>query len=120
MPYQYVREPLAAEEADRLANACETPTEQLIVWTLLDTGLRVGELCALTSKEILWRQRQLRVKGKGGPYGKTSKIRVVPMSRRVRALPEHHFALEKAFPVKKRRAQDLVKQVANRAGLAKD
>src|SRR5271169_3914925 len=67
MPYQYVREPLTAEEVDRLANACETPTEQLIVWTLLDTGLCVGELCALTSKDILWQQRQLRVRGKGGP-----------------------------------------------------
>ena len=45
MPYQYVREPLTAEEPDRLSNACETPTERLIVWTLLDpTGLRVGEL----------------------------------------------------------------------------
>jgi integrase/recombinase XerD len=31
MAYQYVREPLTAEEADRLANACETPTEQLTV-----------------------------------------------------------------------------------------
>jgi hypothetical protein len=28
MPYQYVREPLTAEEADRLANAYDTPTEQ--------------------------------------------------------------------------------------------
>jgi integrase/recombinase XerD len=54
MPYQYVREPLTAEEADRLANACVTPTEQLIVWTLLDTGLRVSELCALTTKDLLW------------------------------------------------------------------
>jgi integrase/recombinase XerD len=94
MPYQYVREPLIPEEADRLANACETPTEQLIVWTLLDTGLRVGELCDLTSKDLLWQQRQLRVRGKGGPYGKKSKVRVVPMSRRVRALLEHHFALQ--------------------------
>jgi integrase len=68
MPYQYVREPLTAEKADRLANACETPTEQLIVWTLLGTGLRLGELCALTTKDILWQQRQLRVRGKGGPY----------------------------------------------------
>ena len=120
MPYQYVREPLTAEEADRLANACETPTEQLIVWTLLDTGLRVSELCALTTKDILWQQRQLRVRGKGGPYGKKSKVRVVPMSRRVRALLEHHFALHKEFPVRPRRAQGLVKEVANRAGLAKD
>ena len=67
VPYQYVREPLTADEADRLANACETPTERLVVWTLLDTGLRVGELCALTSKDVLWQQRQLRFKGKGGP-----------------------------------------------------
>ena len=84
MPYQYVREPLTADESDRLSNACETPTERLVVWTLLDTGLRVSELWGLTSKNVLWQQRQLRIKGKGGPYGKKTKIRVVPMSNRVR------------------------------------
>src|SRR5208282_3356831 len=105
MPYQCVREPLTAEESDRLSNACETPSERLVVWTLLDTGLRVSELCSLTSKNVLWQQRQLRVKGKGGPYGSKTEVRVVPMSNRVRALLEHHFALEKAFPVKTRRAQ---------------
>ena len=42
------------------------------------------------------------------------------MSSRVRALLEHHFALEKSFPVKKRRAQDIVKAVADRAGIRKD
>jgi integrase/recombinase XerD len=76
--------------------------------------------CGLTSKHVLWQQRQLRVKGKGGPYGKNTKVRVVPMSNRVRTLLEHHFALEKAFPVKTRRAQDIVKAVANRAGITKD
>src|SRR5271157_1767185 len=65
MPYQYVREPLTAEESDRLSNACETSTERLVVWTLLDTGLRVGELCDLTPKNVLWQQRQLRFTGKG-------------------------------------------------------
>jgi hypothetical protein len=60
MPYQYVREPLTAEEADRLANACETPTEQLFVWTLLDNGLRVSEanqascLKPVTNAMISW------------------------------------------------------------------
>jgi integrase/recombinase XerD len=120
MPYQYVREPLTADESDCLSNACETPTERLVVWTLLDTGLRVGELCGLTSKDVLWQQRQLRFKGKGGPHGKKTKVRVVPMSNRVRALLEHHVALEKAFPVKARRAQDIVKAVANRARITKD
>jgi len=45
---------------------------------------------------------------------------MVPMSNRVRALLEHHFALEKAFPVKTRRAQDIVKAVADRAGITRD
>src|SRR5208282_949655 len=120
MPYQYVREPLTAEESDRLSKACETPTERLVVWTLLDTGLRVSELCDLTPKNVLWQQRQLRFKGKGGPHGKKTKVRVLPMSSRVRALLEHHFAMEKAFPVKTRRAQENVKAVANRAEITKD
>ena len=47
MAHQFVREPLRAEEADRLANTCQTVEEKLIVWTLLDTGLRVSELFSL-------------------------------------------------------------------------
>ncbi len=45
---QFAREPLTDEQADRLSNACEGSKEKLIVWTLLDTGLRVSELCSLT------------------------------------------------------------------------
>src|SRR4051812_33831858 len=120
MPYQYVREPLTADESDRLSNACETATERLVVWTLLDTGLRVGELCGLTSGSILWHRRQLRVKGKTGTHGRRAKVCVVPTSPRVRTLLEHHFALEKAFPVKVRRAQDIVRAVADRARITRD
>ena len=120
MPYQYVREPLTAAESDRLSGACETTTERLVVWTLQGTGLRVGELCGLTPRNVLWHQRQLRIKGKAGSRGKRAKVRVVPMSPRVRTLPEHHFALEKAFPVTVRRAQDIVRAVADRAGITWD
>ncbi len=76
--YRYVREPLRGEEADLLSNACRTAQEKLIVWTLLDTGLRVSELCGMTSESIQWQQRQIRVQGKGGPYGKKTKVRSVP------------------------------------------
>jgi integrase/recombinase XerD len=49
MAYQYKREPLTAEEATRLANVCESYEEKLVVWTLLDTRLRVSELAGLTT-----------------------------------------------------------------------
>jgi integrase/recombinase XerD len=120
MRYQYVREPLTADASDRLSNACETTNERLVVWTFLDTGLRVGELCALTPRNVLWHQRQLRIKGNASSHGMRAKVRVVPMSPRVRTLLEHHFALAKAFPVKVRRAQDIVKAVADRAGITRD
>jgi len=114
MPYQYVRDPLKTEEADRIANACENTNEKLIIWTLLDTGLRVSELCDLTPENVLWQQRSLRINGKGGPYGSRTKKRVVPMSGRVHALLEPYFALHDKWFVGKRQVQKIVKQVANR------
>lgn len=117
MAYQYVREPLRAEEADRLCHACETTQEKLIVWVLLDTGLRVSELCSLTPQQVLWQQKSLRINGKGGPYGKRSKKRVVPMSARVQTLLEHYFAIHEVWPVGTRQVQKIVKAVANRAQL---
>ena len=119
MVYQYVREPLCSDEADRLANACQTLQEKLIVWTLLDTGLRVSELCDLTAESLQWQQRQLRVRGKGGPYGKKTKLRTVPLSLRVRALLEPYFALNDGFPIGPRQVQKIVKAVANRAQISR-
>ena len=39
-----------------------------MVWTLLDTGLRVSELCNLTPSHVLWQQKSLRVSGKGWDF----------------------------------------------------
>ena len=41
MAYQFKKDPLRAEEADKLCQACNTVQEKLIIWTLLDTGIRV-------------------------------------------------------------------------------
>ncbi len=120
MTYQFVREPLRDEEADTLAHACSTTKEKLIIWTLLDTGLRVSELCSLTPLHVLWQQKAFRVEGKGGPYGKQSKKRVVPMSKRIQPLMEHYFALNDCWFVGPRQVQKIVKRIANRAQITHD
>lgn len=119
MAYQFVREPLLGDEYDRLCNACATPLERMCVWTLGDTGLRVSELCGLNRSNIQWQQESFRVKGKGGPFGTKSKARVVPFSKRVRALIDPYFALHDSFPIGERRVQKLVKEVANRACISR-
>jgi integrase/recombinase XerD len=115
MPYQFKREPLTADEANRLANACQTHEEKLVVWTLLDTGLRVAELAYLTRDHLDWQNHRLMVYGKGGPYGSQTKRRMIPLSSRVQPLLEGHFALYDTFGMVPRTIQRLVKRVANRA-----
>lgn len=120
MAYQFIREPLLLEEADKLCQTCETVEEKLLIWTLLDTGLRVSELCSLTPQHILWQEKSLRITGKGGSQGKKSKQRVVPLSQRMRTLLEHYFSLHDQWFVGVRQAQKIVKKVANKAHLHKN
>jgi integrase/recombinase XerD len=117
MVYQYKREPLTSDEANRLANACVTHHEKLVIWTLLDLGLRVGELAALTRQNIDWQAHRLTVYGKGGPYGARSKRRVLPLNTRVRAILEAHFAVTDTLGLSIRSISRLVKRMANRAAI---
>jgi integrase/recombinase XerD len=115
MPYQYKREPLNPDEANRLASCCETHQERLIVWTLLDTGLRVAELAGLTRAHMDWQSHRLMIYGKGGPYGAKSKRRILPLTDRIRPLLENHFALHDTIGMTPRTIQRMLKRVANRA-----
>ena len=119
MPYQYKREPLSGEESDKLSNAAEMFKEKLIIYSLLDTGLRVSELSNLKKDNIQWQERRLVIYGKGGPYGKKTKRRVIPMTERVRLVLERHFASENTFGISVRTIQYTVKRIANRAGISK-
>lgn len=119
MPYQYKREPLSDEETTRLINACENLKEKFIIWTLLDTGMRVSELVNLTKHNIQWQERRIVIYGKGGPYGKKTKRRIIPLTDRARKLMEHHFTFEDNVNITVRTIERIVKQVANRAGIAK-
>src|SRR6267142_1508352 len=100
MPRQYTREPLSNDEGNRLIQACDTLRERQVILILLDTGLRVSELAQLTKQNILWQERRLAIHGKGGPSGKPSKRRVLPMTDRVRLLIEHHYTMQDTFGIK--------------------
>src|SRR3954451_8774803 len=115
MRYQYKREPLTSDEANRLANACSSHEEKMVIWTLLDTGLRVAEFSHLTQDNLDWQNHRLMIYGKGGPYGKLSKRRVIPLSPRIQQLLEGHLGLHDRIGMGVRTIQRMVKEVANRA-----
>ncbi len=119
MPYQYKREPLNDDEVDRLTNACDTFREKFVVWTLLDTGLRLSEFADLKKDNIQWQEKRLVTYGKGGPYGKKTKRRIIPMTERVSRLVEHHFAENNNTGITKRTVARTVKKVADKAGISK-
>jgi len=119
MPYQYKREPLSDDEVDRLINACDTFREKFVVWTLLDTGLRLSEFADLKKDNIQWQERRLVIYGKGGPYGKKTKRRIIPMTERVRRSLEYHFAENNNTGMVKRTVARIVKKVADKAGISK-
>ena len=119
MPYQYKKEPLNDDEANRLTNACDTFREKFVVWTLLDTGLRLSEFADLKKDNIQWQEKRLVIYGKGGPYGKKTKRRVIPMTERVRKLLEYHFAENNNTGMVKRTVARIVKKVADKTGISK-
>jgi len=62
--------------------------------------------------EITARQR------KRWPYGKRSKKRAVPMSRRIQALLEPYFSLNDKWFIGRRQVQKVVQRVAERARIS--
>ncbi len=73
MPYQYKRDPLSDDEVNKLINACDAIREKSVVWTLLDTGLRLSGFANLKKDNIQWQKGRLVIYGKGSPYGKKTK-----------------------------------------------
>ncbi len=117
MPYQFKREPLTQDEANRLANACRTHEEKLVVWSLLDTGLRVSELANLTRRNLDWQLHRLMIYGKGGPYGSRTKRRVIPLSARIQPLLEGRLALYEKLGISGRTMERIVRRIANQAAI---
>ena len=94
MARQYKREPLTSEETDSLMNACTEGKEKLLVWGLLETGLRIEEFLSLRKEQIDWQAKRVRI------VGKIKKRRVVPLTDRAVSLLGSHFALSEGIGIK--------------------
>jgi len=66
MAYQYKREPLNDDEVNKLINACDSFEEKFVIFTLLDSGLRVSEFSNLSKDNIQWQEKRFMIYGKGG------------------------------------------------------
>jgi integrase/recombinase XerD len=115
MPNQYHREPLTQTETSTLADACESSLEKIIVWTLLDTGLRVSELASLDRDDLDFKSHRLLIFGKAGRHGTEGKDRIVPMTDRISPLLEAYFSMNETFGYTERHIHRIVKRVASRA-----
>jgi integrase/recombinase XerD len=110
---EFKREPLTQDEANAIAQACSNAREKLVIWTLLDTGLRVQEFASLTKSNIDWQQHRIALKGKGG------KRRVVMMTDRIRPLVEQYIGLNDCIGIAARTVQTMVHRVASRAKISR-
>lgn len=116
MRYQYKREPLTNDEVNSLTQACQTAEEKLVVWTLIDTGMRVSEVAEINKQSLDLQAHRLTVYGKGsGGHGK--KRRTLSLSPRLRGLLEPHIVANDTFGVTVRTIQRILHRVANRAGI---
>src|SRR5690625_2542859 len=63
-------EPFTADDIERIMKAVQTRAynrrNTAIIMLLLDTGIRIGELCSLRMNSIDWRSQSITVTGKTG------------------------------------------------------
>lgn len=124
---QFRREPLTVTETEQLTHACNDAEEKIVIWTLLETGIRVSELASLTRSNIDFQTHRLTVYGKGrggkrvkkGVEQPRSKRRVIGISSRLRQLLEPYMLTHERFDVSKRTIQRIVTRVASRAGITR-
>lgn len=109
--FTFKRYPLEPQDVDLLVAACQDDKERIIIIGLVDTGLRIGELLALT-KDNIYLERNILVfeseKSRGA-------LRQVPLTARLRELL---IRLDCVIPaMSQQTAENITKRVAKRAGV---
>lgn len=87
-----------------------TAKEKLIVWTLLDTGIRLTEFCSIKYNDLDLINHRLAI-----PHGKGDKKRIVPITARVAMAMEHWFFEKQEIGIARRTVDDIISKIAKRA-----
>lgn len=115
---QHAREPLTSDEVDSLIKSATTHDERLVIFCLLDTGLRVAELASIRRDSIDYQTHRITImgKGRGGPgRARMTKRRVLKLNPRLKELLEPYMLTRDGFDMSVKTIQRHVSRVANRA-----
>jgi site-specific recombinase XerD len=88
-----------------------------VVWTLLDTGLRISELAGLVRGRIDV-QNHCLYGGEREPHDGAGTVRAVPLTPRIEPLLESWFGKHESLGLCSRSIQRVIKDAATRAGLS--
>lgn len=97
--------------------------DSLIILTFAYTGLRRGELLALTVRDLNFYNQTIRVKGKeSGGGGKGDKERVIPMDeclyKKLQKYTEKMKVTDRIFPIGESRIDAIIRNYARKAGVS--
>ncbi len=107
--------PLTPDEKARLEHACRTLREKRVIWTLLDTGLRVNELATLTKSRLHFDARYLILEAKSAEQDVECARR--SLTPRVVPILMSWFGKHNTFGLSVKCIQRIVNEVAHRAGI---
>jgi integrase/recombinase XerD len=101
----YTQTPLEDHEIQRLERACVTAEDKIVLWTLLDTGIRVSELAYLQVADVHFDTRSLW------------RVNPIPLTERTFTALHACFQLQSMLFLNVRRIQRIVRALAVRADI---
>jgi integrase/recombinase XerD len=107
--------PLSDGDLQRIADACRTLSHRLVVFTLIDLGLRVSEFESFSQADFDWGASTVEIGRLAGDS--RSRKRVLPLTERTSGLWRGHFARKQVFRMSTRQVQRIVRSVGVGAGL---